>query len=139
MQQLSKALPANVNYAAPIGMSSIDLHHLQNYFNGFNLPSQNIKLTQMNVKKQARRRMTPQQKELLEARFQENSNWSMDLVQDLAQLLNLSSQKVYKWNWDRKQKELCEQAVTPRRVTIFREQGADSGNTAIGEGVKVST
>lgn len=61
-------------------MNSLDLQHLQNSYGGFNLPSQNIKLTQMNVKTQARRRMTPQQKELLESRFQENPNWSMDLV-----------------------------------------------------------
>ena len=73
-------------------MNSVDLQFLQQqHFGGYNLSSQNIKLTQMNVKTQARRRMTPQQKELLEARFQENPNWSMDLVQDLAQLLNLQS------------------------------------------------
>lgn len=39
-------------------------------------------------------------------RFQQNPNWSQDYIEDLAALLDLGPQKIYKWNWDRKQKEL---------------------------------
>ena len=31
--------------------------------------------------------------------------------------LNLTFQKVYKWNWDRRQKEICGPAATPHLTT----------------------
>ena len=58
-------------------------------------------------KKKARRvRLTTFQLEALEENFQKNNNWDADLTDKIAAQLSLTIQKVYKWNWDRKKKEL---------------------------------
>eukprot|EP00347_Sterkiella_histriomuscorum_P002736 403367002 len=39
---------------------------------------------------------------ILQAAYENNSNWSKAKIAQLSQLTNLSQSQVYKWNWDRK-------------------------------------
>ena len=45
---------------------------------------------------------------LLESHFQRDPNWSPDKLNQLSLRLNRSRTQIYKWNWDRKKKELRE-------------------------------
>lgn len=57
--------------------------------------------------KKRRHRLTFEQQRILEAEFQKQPNWSRPgLLKKLSERLGLSKGKIYKWNWDRKKKEL---------------------------------
>jgi len=43
---------------------------------------------------------------VLEAAYQENSQWNYDKKTELAIQLNMTFAQVTKWNWDRKQRDL---------------------------------
>ena len=45
--------------------------------------------------------------DLLERAYQQNANWGNQEFDELAERLNISRSKVYKWNWDRKKKDLA--------------------------------
>ena len=45
---------------------------------------------------------------ILQIEFMQNPNWTKDFIQTLAERLNLSRTKVYKWNWDRRNRARCE-------------------------------
>ena len=57
-------------------------------------------------RKVPRHRLNHEQRQFLEQRFRRNPNWSTEFVKELANRLNITFQKVYKWNWDRRQKEI---------------------------------
>ena len=65
-----------------------------------------------------RNRLTHEQRQYLEQRFQRNANWSTEYVKDLANRLNITFQKVYKWNWDRRQKEIGNQSFQNRDCRV---------------------
>ena len=46
------------------------------------------------------------QKAFLENAYLENPNWDTLRTAELAQQLGVGYKKVYKWNWERKKKEL---------------------------------
>lgn len=46
--------------------------------------------------------MSADSKALLEEEFQRDPNWDRRKIASLAQRLQISRTKVYKWNWDRK-------------------------------------
>ena len=50
-----------------------------------------------------------EQTEILEKHFQENPNWTNKEIMSLSKQFNTPSKKIYKWNWDRKKKELEKQ------------------------------
>ena len=52
-------------------------------------------------------RMTMAQSHLLEIEFQRNPNWTSAQVKAIAERMELSRVKVYKWGWDRKKKEIA--------------------------------
>ena len=41
---------------------------------------------------------------MLRAEYQRNPNWSKNRIKELAARLNLNRTKVYKWNWDQRNK-----------------------------------
>lgn len=43
---------------------------------------------------------------MLENEYDRNSHWSTAFITHLAGRLNLNRTKVYKWNWDKRKKEL---------------------------------
>ncbi|CDW77671.1 UNKNOWN [Stylonychia lemnae] len=43
--------------------------------------------------------------ETFDAHYRSNPNWSRDLVVQLSQELGLTTQQVYKWNWDKKKRD----------------------------------
>mmetsp|Transcript_1407 Transcript_1407/g.1910 ORF Transcript_1407/g.1910 Transcript_1407/m.1910 type:complete len:115 (-) Transcript_1407:65-409(-) len=62
-------------------------------------------------------RMDRLQKKILLTEFDRDANWSSEKVQALAARLKISKAKVYKWNWDQKNKQrdaLFAQFVTER-------------------------
>ena len=50
-------------------------------------------------------RMDSFQSKILQAEFDRNSNWSQEKVQALAARLCIPKAKVYKWNWDQRNKQ----------------------------------
>jgi len=50
------------------------------------------------------RRMNKEQQAVLKAEFARDYSWSNALVDKLAERLGLTRTKVYKWNWDRRNK-----------------------------------
>ena len=50
------------------------------------------------------KRMTNEQQELLNQEYIKNPNWSSSQIHEFAGRLGLSKTKVYKWNWDRRNK-----------------------------------
>ena len=63
------------------------------------------------MSKKRRQRLTYEQQIILEQEFQIKSDWShRGYLNELAKRLELSRSKIYKWNWDRKKKELQMQA-----------------------------
>lgn len=54
-----------------------------------------------------RQRLTYEQMDVLEHEFLKNTDWSEPgLIKKLSQRLGLPKSKIYKWNWDRKRKDL---------------------------------
>ena len=53
-----------------------------------------------------KKRLTEDEKEILEQEFQKNPNWGKVTIRKLAERLDLDRTKIYKWNWDRKKMEL---------------------------------
>lgn len=59
------------------------------------------------MSKKRRQRLTYEQQMYLEHEFQKKQDWShKGHLNELAKRLGLSRSKIYKWNWDRKKKEL---------------------------------
>ena len=59
------------------------------------------------MSKKRRQRLTYEQQVILEQEFQLRSDWShRGQLNELAKRLGLTRSKIYKWNWDRKKKEL---------------------------------
>ena len=54
-----------------------------------------------------------EQQVVLENEFQMRPNWSTAFITTLARRLKLPRTKVYKWNWDRKKKELSGAQIMP--------------------------
>ena len=52
-----------------------------------------------------RRKFNASEQALLEAEFQKNSQWSCELKQTLSERLGVNRLKIYKWNYDRQQRE----------------------------------
>ena len=44
---------------------------------------------------------------MLEVEFQKNANWTGKDMAKLGRKLDVQKSKIYKWNWDRKRKELA--------------------------------
>ena len=55
--------------------------------------------------KKRRHILQPSQVQVLEAHFLRNANWDGDEIKRLADMLDTTKTKIYKWNWDRKKKE----------------------------------
>jgi DNA-binding MarR family transcriptional regulator len=51
------------------------------------------------------KRFTREQIQVLEQLYKKNPDWEKDQIKRLAERLDLSERKVYKWNWDRQKKE----------------------------------
>ena len=54
------------------------------------------------------KKMLASKRELLEAEFNKNMNWSREKIVQLARRLDFSYVKVYKWHYDRKQRVRAE-------------------------------
>lgn len=65
-----------------------------------------------NRQKQRRLRLTADQIGVLETEFQKNANWTGRDMAKLSTRLAVEKSKIYKWNWDRKRKELASQGAT---------------------------
>lgn len=65
-----------------------------------------------NRQKQRRLRLTADQIGVLETEFQKNANWTGRDMAKLSTRLAVEKSKIYKWNWDRKRKELTSQGAT---------------------------
>lgn len=50
-------------------------------------------------------RMNQLQRNSLKREFELNANWTQEKVEEIAETLNISKAKVYKWNWDQKNKQ----------------------------------
>ena len=62
------------------------------------------------MSKKRRQRLTHEQQVLLEQEFQKQADWSKPgHLKELSKRLGLPKSKIYKWNWDRKRKELNSQ------------------------------
>ena len=57
-------------------------------------------------KKKQRKSLTIEQLRMLEEAFERNANWSSTDIEAIAERTQVSRTKVYKWNWDRKRKEI---------------------------------
>lgn len=55
--------------------------------------------------RRARRRIQPEQSEVLEEAFKKSAMWSTSQIKGLAKRLGLTRVKVYKWNWDRRNRD----------------------------------
>ena len=64
-----------------------------------------------NRQKQRRLRLTADQIGVLETEFQKNANWTGRDMAKLSTRLAVEKSKIYKWNWDRKRKELASQGA----------------------------
>lgn len=63
------------------------------------------------ISKKHRQRLSYEQARILEQEFQKQSDWSKQgILKALSRRLGLPKSKIYKWNWDRKRKELQNQA-----------------------------
>jgi len=59
------------------------------------------------MSKKRRQRLTYEQQVMLEREFQKGADWSKKgELGKLAHRLGLTKSKIYKWNWDRKKKEI---------------------------------
>lgn len=74
-----------------------------------------------NRQKQRRLRLTADQIAILEAEFQKNANWTSKDMAKLSTRLAVEKSKIYKWNWDRKRKELASQGATDHAATSIDE------------------
>ena len=52
--------------------------------------------------------MNTEQQEILNREYIRNPNWSSSQIQEFATRLGLTRTKVYKWNWDRRNKTRSE-------------------------------
>ena len=50
------------------------------------------------------KRMNSEQQEILNQEYIKNPNWSSSQIYEFAMRLGLTRTKVYKWNWDRRNK-----------------------------------
>ena len=66
--------------------------------------NRNNRVTRITV--MTKKRVSKQAKQVLENEYKKNPTWSKQLVNQLAAKLDLDRTKVYKWNWDRKKKEV---------------------------------
>ena len=54
-----------------------------------------------------RQRLSLEQQLILENEFQKHTDWSKPgVLKDISKRLGLPRSKIYKWNWDRKRKDL---------------------------------
>ena len=67
-------------------------------------------------KKKDHRRMTLDQIRTLEARFLREQDWSRESIKELAGLLSLPYVKIYKWNYDRKQKIVKKESTATAKL-----------------------
>lgn len=74
-----------------------------------------------NRQKQRRLRLTADQIGVLETEFQKNANWTGRDMAKLSTRLAVEKSKIYKWNWDRKRKELASQGATSAAPTSIDE------------------
>ena len=64
------------------------------------------------LSKKRRQRLTNEQQMVLEQEYQKKADWSSPgALKDLSRRLGLPKSKIYKWNWDRKRKEINSQAA----------------------------
>ena len=56
--------------------------------------------------------LTDYMKEYLEEEYRKNPNWSIKKKREIAAELGIDRQKVYKWNWEQKNKDKREKAVS---------------------------
>ena len=79
-------------------------------------------LNRINIMK--RRRLTPEEEQILETVFQESPGlWSKEKKVELAERLNLTETKVYKWNWERVRKDRKTNVTTSRSTKIYGRRG----------------
>jgi hypothetical protein len=65
-----------------------------------------------------RKRKTKAQKELLDAEYRKNQDWSKNFMQTLAKQLGMSPSSIYKWHWDQKNKDENETStVSTKKVS----------------------
>ena len=60
---------------------------------------------QTEKKEKTRSRMSYEQIQMLEIEYERNPNWVTRDITNIAQRLQLSRTKIYKWHWDRKKKD----------------------------------
>ena len=48
---------------------------------------------------------------LLESKFQKSANWTKAEIHEMTRQLQIPYIKIYKWNWERKKKELATQTT----------------------------
>ena len=69
------------------------------------LPSQPKKVRAKRSCLDKRTRLNKRQMAQLEVHYQNNSEWTHERCQELADIIGVTSTKIYKWNWDRKKKD----------------------------------
>ena len=57
-----------------------------------------------NVNIRRHRKKSKKQLEILNSHFRMDEEWTLDLVEKLAEDLNLEKDQVYKWNWDKRKR-----------------------------------
>ena len=92
------------------------------------------RLTKNPTKK--RQKKTKKQKEVLEAYYEKNTEWSNELVEEIAAKTKLSIKQVTKWNWDQNNKkkstpsETFDKPTKRQKISEDEEKESDSfGNS----------
>ena len=64
----------------------------------------NYYLNSANTQKKKKKRITEEDIETLEKEFKLNTKWNKETVRRISNDIGFSSDKIYKWNWDKKRK-----------------------------------
>jgi hypothetical protein len=83
-----------------------------------------------------RQKKTKKQKEILEAYYEKNNEWSNELVEEISSKAKLTLKQVAKWNWDQKNKkksgpsETFDKPIKRQKINEDEEKESDSfGNS----------
>ena len=78
------------------------------------------------MSKKRRQRLTNEQQMMLEEEFQKTQDWQgRGVLNSLAKRLGLTRSKIYKWNWDRKKKDLVSQERIDQGLVNYPVDGQD--------------
>ena len=67
-----------------------------------NLNFVHMELERLKITKKKRRRIKPEEIAILKEEFLKNPEWDPKKIKELAQRFSWSKSRVYKWNWDKK-------------------------------------